>query len=70
MDENEYMFEGGEPIPERDYFPRCIVWSPIPVLTYLLPCVGHLGIVTTEGEIQDFAGSYYINVCLLELILR
>lgn len=33
----------------RNRFPFCIVWSPIPVLTWLLPFVGHLGIATSDG---------------------
>jgi len=27
----------------------------------LLPFIGHLGIVTSDGTIHDFAGPYYIN---------
>lgn len=27
-----------------DFFPLCIVWSPIPCLTWLVPVIGHLGI--------------------------
>lgn len=72
MDGHNHIIEDSVPIPSRDFFPRCIVWSPIPVLTFLLPFVGHLGIVTSEGEINDFAGPYYINVLsnnLLQLML-
>lgn len=42
-------------------YPFCIVWTPIPVLTWLLPMVGHLGIADSKGIIFDFAGPYYIN---------
>lgn len=49
--------------PSRDYYPMCLVWSPIPFLTTFIPVIGHLGISTSQGEIQDFAGPYYINVC-------
>jgi len=31
--------------------------------SWLLPFVGHLGIVTSDGLIHDFAGPYTINVC-------
>ena len=44
--------------PKR--FPYCIVWTPIPVLTWLLPFVGHIGICLSSGIILDFAGSYYV----------
>jgi hypothetical protein len=50
------------PDPRRDQYPLCIVWSPIPLLSWLFPCIGHLGIVTSEGIIHDFAGPYTVNV--------
>ncbi|KAL9642273.1 hypothetical protein ABK040_007272 [Willaertia magna] len=46
----------------HDRFPYCIVWTPIPLITWLLPFVGHMGIATSEGIIHDFAGPYYISV--------
>lgn len=33
----------------KNRFPFCIVWSPIPVITWLLPFIGHLGIATSDG---------------------
>ncbi len=27
-------------------FPFCIVWTPIPLLTWILPMIGHVGICT------------------------
>ncbi|KAJ6650834.1 hypothetical protein lerEdw1_002882 [Lerista edwardsae] len=47
---------------ERCRFPYCVVWTPIPVLTWLFPIVGHMGICTSAGVIQDFAGPYYVSV--------
>eukprot|EP00727_Mastigamoeba_balamuthi_P012786 m51a1_g813 hypothetical protein (177) ;mRNA; f:685027-685770 len=47
--------------PRREHFPMCVVWSPIPLLTWLIPFVGHTGVVTNEGVIHDFAGPFYIN---------
>ena len=49
--------------PEKDHFPLCIVWMPLPVLTWLIPFIGHVGIATSGGTIHDFVGSHYINVC-------
>lgn len=43
-------------------FPFCIVWTSIPVLTWLIPCIGHTGICTSEGTIHDFGGPYYIAI--------
>ncbi|VDM98340.1 unnamed protein product [Thelazia callipaeda] len=48
-------------IPERHRFPCCIVWTPIPLLTWLFPFVGHMGIATSQGVIRDFSGSYCVS---------
>uniref|UniRef100_A0A915AL86 Transmembrane protein 222 n=1 Tax=Parascaris univalens TaxID=6257 RepID=A0A915AL86_PARUN len=47
--------------PSRGRFPLCIVWTPIPLLTWLFPFMGHMGIATSRGIIRDFAGSYCVN---------
>ncbi|XP_036371885.1 transmembrane protein 222-like [Megalops cyprinoides] len=52
-------FEGIDPDISR--YPYCIVWTPIPVLTWLLPFVGHMGICTSAGVIRDFAGPYFVS---------
>ncbi|XP_068773909.1 transmembrane protein 222 [Struthio camelus] len=46
---------------ERGRFPFCVVWTPIPVLTWLFPIIGHMGICTSAGVIRDFAGPYYVS---------
>ena len=47
--------------PSRQRFPFCIVWTPIPCLTWIFPFIGHMGIGTSVGVIKDFAGSYYVG---------
>lgn len=47
---------------KRVRYPHCIVWTPIPVLSWLFPFVGHMGIARTDGVIRDFAGPYYVSV--------
>ncbi|XP_048771741.1 transmembrane protein 222-like [Ostrea edulis] len=42
-------------------YPHCIVWTPIPCLTWLFPFIGHMGIATSAGVIRDFAGPYYVS---------
>eukprot|EP00803_Ostreobium_quekettii_P001588 evm.model.scf_7.19 EVM.evm.TU.scf_7.19 scf_7:143388-159187(+) len=42
-------------------FPYCVVWTPIPVVTWLLPFVGHMGICLSGGKVLDFAGPYYVG---------
>jgi hypothetical protein len=51
----------------RVRYPHCIVWTPIPLLTWLFPFVGHMGIARTDGVIRDFAGPYYVSVCLKKI---
>lgn len=46
----------------RSRYPYCIVWTPIPCLTWFLPFIGHMGICNSEGKVFDFAGPYYIGV--------
>ena len=46
--------------PKRNRFPFCIVWTPIPLLTYVLPFIGHMGICTSTGIIRDFGGSFTV----------
>ncbi|XP_046736701.1 transmembrane protein 222 [Diprion similis] len=45
----------------RSRYPFCIVWTPIPLLTYFFPVIGHMGIATSTGIIRDFAGPYYVS---------
>ena len=48
--------------PDLARFPFCIVWCPIPLITWLIPWIGHTGIATSKGIIHDFAGSYFISI--------
>ncbi|XP_055334977.1 transmembrane protein 222-like [Paramacrobiotus metropolitanus] len=45
----------------KSRYPFCIVWTPIPVLTWLFPFIGHMGIATSTGVIRDFAGPYFVS---------
>lgn len=44
-----------------DKYPFCIVWTPIPLLTWLFPFIGHMGIALSNGVIRDFAGPYFVS---------
>ncbi|GFN75879.1 transmembrane protein 222 [Plakobranchus ocellatus] len=46
---------------KHNRFPHCIVWTPLPCLTWFFPIIGHMGICTTQGIIRDFAGPYYVS---------
>jgi hypothetical protein len=45
----------------RHRYPYCIVWTPIPMLSWFVPFIGHMGICTSSGVIRDFAGPYFVS---------
>lgn len=45
-----------------DRYPYSIVWTPLPVISWILPLIGHTGIADSEGKIHDFGGNFYIAV--------
>eukprot|EP00050_Salpingoeca_kvevrii_P021053 m.105727 g.105727 ORF g.105727 m.105727 type:complete len:196 (+) comp9157_c0_seq1:2033-2620(+) len=45
----------------RSRFPYCITWTPIPIISWLIPCIGHVGIASSTGVIYDFAGPFMVN---------
>ncbi|GAV69106.1 DUF778 domain-containing protein [Cephalotus follicularis] len=48
--------------PKKAKFPCCLVWTPLPVVSWLAPFIGHIGICQEDGAILDFSGSNFINV--------
>lgn len=46
---------------QKQRYPCCIVWTPIPLLTWLFPFIGHMGIAMSSGIIRDFAGPYFVS---------
>ncbi|KTG04358.1 hypothetical protein cypCar_00049693 [Cyprinus carpio] len=62
IDTMKHFHGGFEKIDkEMSRYPYCIVWTPIPVLTWFLPFIGHMGICTSAGVIRDFAGPYFVS---------
>lgn len=52
-----------EPVdPNKANFPCCIVWTPLPVVSWLAPFIGHVGICREDGVVLDFSGSNFVNV--------
>jgi len=43
-------------------YPFSLVWGPLPVITWLIPFIGHLGIADSEGRVHDFNGPFSIGV--------
>ncbi|XP_074555806.1 protein REVERSION-TO-ETHYLENE SENSITIVITY1-like [Curcuma longa] len=48
--------------PKKAKFPCCIVWTPLPIVSWLAPYIGHVGIGREDGKVLDFAGSNFVNV--------
>ena len=46
---------------QNNRYPFCLVWTPIPCITWLLPCIGHTGICDSNGIIYDFSGPYFVS---------
>ncbi|KAL4199853.1 hypothetical protein AMTRI_Chr03g53370 [Amborella trichopoda] len=48
--------------PTRERFPCCIVWTPLPIISWFVPFIGHIGICREDGVILDFAGPNLVSV--------
>lgn len=48
--------------PQNARFPYCIVWTPLPLISWFLPFIGHTGLAMSDGIIHDFAGPYFIGI--------
>lgn len=55
------LFQADKVDHKKCRYPHSIVWTPIPILTWLFPFIGHMGICTSQGVIRDFAGPYYVS---------
>ena len=47
------------PVQPPRLFPFSIVYTPIPLVTWVLPFVGHVGVCSSSGLIYDFAGALF-----------
>lgn len=61
-DDGDDLWPLGEIDPKKLKFPCCIVWTPLPVVSWLAPFIGHVGLCREDGVILDFAGSNFISV--------
>ncbi|KAK9164258.1 hypothetical protein Syun_005160 [Stephania yunnanensis] len=65
--DNEFMLPTTMPQnmqidPRSARFPCCIVWTPLPILSWFIPFIGHIGICREDGVILDFAGPNFVCV--------
>ncbi|KAL4564753.1 hypothetical protein LXL04_028824 [Taraxacum kok-saghyz] len=52
----------GEINPTKARFPCCLVWTPLPIVSWLAPFIGHVGLCMEDGSVVDFSGSNFVNV--------
>eukprot|EP00796_Vickermania_ingenoplastis_P008718 gene8718-6127_t len=45
----------------HEHYPFCLVWSPLPGITSVLPFIGHVGIADSKGKLYDFQGDFKIG---------
>lgn len=48
--------------PKKATFPCCVVWTPLPIVSWLAPFIGHVGVCREDGKILDFSGTNLVNV--------
>lgn len=55
--------DGVHHMPETDpRIPFAVVWTSLPLISWLFPFIGHVGITTSQGIVTDFAGPYHVTV--------
>jgi hypothetical protein len=42
--------------------PCAVVWTGLPMVTWLCPLIGHVGITDSRGLVTDFSGCYIVTV--------
>lgn len=48
--------------PDADRWPYCIVWTPLPFVTWFVPTIGHTGVANSRGLIYDFSDDFKVSV--------
>lgn len=48
--------------PTKARFPCSLVWTPLPIVSWLAPFIGHVGLCMEDGAVVDFSGSNFVNV--------
>lgn len=46
----------------KKLFPYCVVWTHLPLISAIIPFVGHTAICSSKGIIHEFAGYHQINI--------
>lgn len=46
---------------ETTKYPHHLIWTTIPIISWIIPFIGHMGITDSKGNIYDFSGNYIIQ---------
>jgi hypothetical protein len=52
------MITSNQIIPTKQIYPYCILWSPIPLITWILPFVGHTGTIYLSIYLSNYLSMY------------
>ncbi|KAF7495078.1 Transmembrane protein [Sarcoptes scabiei] len=55
-----FNFEKHQIDPRNRRYPFCLVWTPIPFISWFFPFIGHLGIAKSNGIVHDFSRPYRV----------
>jgi len=47
---------------DSDRYPYCVVWTPLPIISWFVPIIGHTGIASSTGIIYDFSDDFNVTV--------
>lgn len=61
MGSNSKSLDGIAEIEPPFKFPFCLVWTQLPLISWILPMIGHVGLCDSKGTIYDFAGTQFVN---------
>ena len=51
----------------EEHLAFCILWSPLPFITWLLPFIGHLGIADSKGKDVCFISFHLVPCKIMDI---
>lgn len=60
--EGVVVYPTGSAHADNVLLPPSVVWTSLPLITWILPFIGHTGITSGSGAITDFSGPFTVTV--------
>jgi len=54
----------------REDLSYCVLWAPLPPITWFCPVIGHMGIADGRGVASDFQGKHFFHETCSMLTVR